>query len=86
MATIISPRGNQFTVPDESLQSYLEQGYRDASAPAPDSRPYSQMKVAELRGLLEARGLDVDGKKGDLIAALEADDAAEAEPVEDDEE
>ncbi|MDZ4045173.1 MAG: SAP domain-containing protein [Rhodoglobus sp.] len=86
MATIISPRGNQFTIPDDSLQSYLDQGYRDASAPPTDTRLYSQMKVAELRDLLEARGLDIDGKKGDLVAALEADDLAEAEPVEDDEE
>lgn len=48
---------------------------------------YSQMRVAELRAEIERRNegrdeadrLSADGRKADLVAVLEADDAAHAE-------
>jgi len=48
---------------------------------------YSSMKVAELRAEIERRNagrdeadlLPVEGRKADLVAALEADDAAQTE-------
>lgn len=36
---------------------------------------YAAMKVDELKDELARRGLPADGKKADLVAALEADDA-----------
>lgn len=39
---------------------------------------YSKMKVADLKALVEERGLEAEGnKKADYIAALQADDAAD---------
>lgn len=44
---------------------------------------YKDGTVAELRAELERRGLDTDGKKPELVARLEADDA-DTEDDEDD--
>lgn len=41
---------------------------------------YAHLKVAVLDKLLEDRGLTVDGKKADKVAALEASDAQTPEP------
>jgi hypothetical protein len=40
--------------------------------------PYSKWKVDDLRDECKARGLPTDGKKEDLAARLEADDAQDA--------
>ena len=44
----------------------------------PTAPAYAKMKVDELRELASTRGVEVDAdaKKADLVAALEADDAA----------
>ncbi len=46
---------------------------RDAER-AREDVDYSEWKVAELRDELDARGLDTDGNKADLVARLEEDD------------
>eukprot|EP00227_Mantoniella_beaufortii_P020844 CAMPEP_0197599672 /NCGR_PEP_ID=MMETSP1326-20131121/31857_1 /TAXON_ID=1155430 /ORGANISM="Genus nov. species nov., Strain RCC2288" /LENGTH=68 /DNA_ID=CAMNT_0043166681 /DNA_START=33 /DNA_END=235 /DNA_ORIENTATION=+ len=52
----------------------------------PDTPGLKKLKVAELKELLEARGLDSAGKKDDLVVRLDASrmdaaaDAADAEP------
>jgi len=47
-----------------------------ASTLAAKESDYSKMKVDDLRAALEAKGLPVDGNKGDLIARLEDADEA----------
>lgn len=57
------------------------------SAATDGAEGYSAMKVADLRAEIDRRNdgrdeadlLSTDGKKADLVAALEADDAATAE-------
>jgi ribosomal protein L22 len=44
-----------------------------------ERRDYASLKVDELQGLLEERGLPKSGKKAELIARLEEHDAAGAE-------
>lgn len=48
----------------------------DAPAEAP-AEPYAGAKVAELRKVLEDRGLDVEGRRADLVERLVADDEAQ---------
>lgn len=43
---------------------------------------YTDAKVDELRAALKDRGLDTTGNKADLIARLEADDAADEDEEE----
>lgn len=89
MATIVSPKGKQFVVPDSVEADYLAQGYTRPGQTAPVTLEYSAMKVADLKAIIAERNADrdevdrisVDGKKRDLVAALEADDAAEPDPA-----
>ena len=48
------------------------------AADALDAAAVPKMKVADLKSALEARGLEVDGKKGDLVGRLQAALAAPA--------
>lgn len=51
----------------------------EVAAPAEaEAKPYDKRKNDDLRAELEARGLDSSGKKAELVARLEADDAAKA--------
>ncbi len=47
--------------------------------PDPDLPAYAEMTNDDLRVELASRGLEVDGKKVDLVARLEADDAEDEE-------
>lgn len=71
----------------DATAARLGPGYRplDAHKPAADTKPggdYARMTVARLRAEIERRNagrdeddrLPADGKKADLVAALEADD------------
>jgi hypothetical protein len=44
-----------------------------------DGTDYASLGVTALRGLLKERGLPTSGTKDELVAALQADDAAQAE-------
>lgn len=69
--------GVPFDVDDDIADSLLEQIDLYQLAPAGG---YGRQKVDELRGLAAARGIDTGGlKKPDIIAALEAADAEEAQ-------
>lgn len=58
-------------VPDDVAEQINAPGvFEDEDA----SGGYAAMKVDELRDELAKRGLPADGKKADLVAALEADD------------
>jgi len=46
-----------------------------AQKPAAKSKSYSKMKIAELKAVLRERGLSLKGKKAELVARLEADEA-----------
>lgn len=58
----------------------------DGSASSPAAEGYESLKVADLKAEIESRNegreeadlLSAEGKKADLIAALEADDARSA--------
>jgi hypothetical protein len=90
MATVVSPKGKQFVVPDSVEADYLAQGFTRPGQVAPVALEYSAMKVADLKSLIGERNagrdevdlIPTDGKKADMVAALEADDAREPEPVE----
>jgi hypothetical protein len=49
---------------------------------APTDPSYGSMKVDALRALLTSRELETTGNKAELVARLEAADAAAAEPTE----
>lgn len=85
MATVITNRGQSFTVPDETLQSHLENGFTDASAAHVQPTEYSTLKVGQLRDILRDRGLPTEGTKPELIEQLVASDAAAAAPADEDE-
>lgn len=46
-----------------------------AAAADEAAHDYASMKVDELRAALDARGLDTEGLKADLVERLQADDA-----------
>ena len=56
------------------------EGGQAAAAAAALSKPVDQMKVAELRRALEARGLEPTGLKAALVARQQAVEPAESEP------
>ena len=63
---------------DELVRSgrLAEQGSDAAeTAVAGDGSDYDGFKVGDLRAALKERGLETSGRKADLIARLEADDA-----------
>lgn len=86
MARLIAPNGATVNVSDEKAKRLLGQGYKPhGAAPAADSSsPYSSMKVDEIKAEIESRNegrdeadlLPLEGKKADLVATLDADDAA----------
>lgn len=77
--TVLGPvdPGAPFEVDDDIADSLLEQSDLYQLAP---TGGYSKQKVDELRDLATARGIATEGlKKPDIIAALEAADAEEAQ-------
>lgn len=82
MVRLTAPNGAIVDVSEEKATRLLRQGYQTSGA-ASSSSPYSSMKVDELKSEIEARNegrdeadlLSLDGKKADLVAALDADDA-----------
>jgi hypothetical protein len=86
MARLTAPNGATVSVSDEKADRLVSQGYKPfaSAAPADSKSPYSSMKVDELREEIDARNrgreeadsLSLEGKKADLVATLDADDAA----------
>jgi hypothetical protein len=77
MARLTSPLGVTVQVPDEMVDALVGQGFESQDS------GYESLKVADLRAEIEKRNegrdesdlLPVDGKKADLVAALEDDDS-----------
>jgi hypothetical protein len=74
----------------ESIEHLKSLGYLEGTDGAEESdepKGYADQKVDELKAEIESRNVDreddaklsTDGKKADLVAALEADDKAQAE-------
>ena len=59
----------------------LETERKNKKEPLAPLKPPRDMKVAELQEALKARGLPKYGRKGDLVARLEASLKAEAQPL-----
>lgn len=86
MARLTAPNGATVSVSDEKAKRLLSQGYTSfgAAVTADSKSPYSSMKVDEIKAEIESRNegrdeadlLSLEGKKADLVAVLDADDAA----------
>jgi len=89
MPRLIAPNGATVSVSDEKAERLLSQGFKAPGAAAESEKSgkaegYNALKVADLRAEIEKRNegreedaaLSTEGKKVDLVAALEADDAA----------
>lgn len=89
MARLTTPAGATVNVPDEKVERLLSMGFSASGAAATtDSKsPYSSMKVDEIKAEIESRNegrdeadlLSLEGKKADLVAVLDADDAASSD-------
>lgn len=75
-------------VPEEKLERLLRMGFSPADeSGATKPEGYAAMKVDELKAEIESRNenrdedglLSTEGKKADLVATLEADDASKPE-------
>lgn len=85
MASIISPKGKRFNVPASVVGDYLEQGFTVAGATSgPEAVGYDALKVPALAEIIAQRNegreeadLIPTGKKAEMVAALQADDARE---------
>jgi len=83
---LTAPNGATVNVPDEKAERLLTMGFTDpgASATADSKSPYSSMKVDDIKAEIDSRNegrdeadlLSLEGKKADLVAVLDADDAA----------
>ena len=69
--------GLKMEIVDANVSAYDARENAAAAQAEANSGDYDSMKVADLKALAEERGLDSDGKKADLVAALQADDASE---------
>jgi hypothetical protein len=72
---VIAPKGQDdagkvHTIPKVDLQGFLDNGWTVEGG----SVAYADMSVTQLKAELKARSIEADGKKEDLIAALEAAD------------
>ncbi|WP_213452886.1 SAP domain-containing protein [Rhizomonospora bruguierae] len=78
--------GSVVNVDDVTAERLLAEGWEPAPKPTAEAAAvdgYAGMKVAELRAEIERRNegrdeeerIPAEGKKADLVAALEADDA-----------
>lgn len=86
MARLTAPNGATVSVSDEKVKRLLSQGYTSfgAAATADSKSPYKSLNVADLKAEIDARNrgredadlLSLEGKKADLVATLDADDAA----------
>lgn len=86
MTILTAPGGATVNVPDEKVDRLLAMGFSTpAATPATDSTsPYKSLNVADLKAEIESRNegreeadmLSLEGKKADLVATLDADDAA----------
>jgi hypothetical protein len=69
MASITSPHGETYTVPDEAVSSLRAQGWR---APGTGERPSAEWSIKRLREYAAAHEVDL-GKarlKADVLAAI----------------
>lgn len=86
MTRLISPAGTVVSVADDKADRLAAWGFKPygESESGKVAEGYSALKVADLKAEIERRNegregdalLSVEGKKADLIAILEADDAA----------
>lgn len=89
MTKMIAPNGATVNVSEEKAGRLLALGFKaPGDKQAADSKsPYASMKVDELRTEIESRNegreeadlLPLEGKKADLVATLDADDASDDE-------
>lgn len=89
MTRLIAPGGATVNVPDEKADRLRAMGFTtpDATSAADSKSPYSSMKVDEIKAEIESRNegreeadlLSLEGKKADLVATLDADDASDDE-------
>lgn len=84
MTKMTAPNGALVEVSEEKGKRLLKQGYKPRGA-APDSTsPHASKNVADLKAEIDRRNegrdetdlLSVEGNKADLVATLDADDAA----------
>lgn len=68
----ITPDGDTVTVFEVDAPHFDEKGWKRADGSA--AKSYADMSTKELKATLADRGIEADGKKEDLIAALEAAD------------
>jgi hypothetical protein len=93
MVRLTAPNGATVDVSEEKAGRLAAQGFRPADGEAVATQStsdtesdYSALKVADLKAEIEMRNdgregdavLSTEGKKADLIATLEADDADES--------
>jgi hypothetical protein len=84
MTKMTAPNGALVEVSEEKAERLLKQGYTSRSAASASTSPHASKNVADLKTEIERRNdgreeadlLSVEGKKADLVATLDADDAA----------
>lgn len=79
MSTIkfINPDGAEVEVPESDAPHFDAKGWPRAEGygkQQEEGKPYAKMTVPELKALLAERGIEAEGNKADLIAALELAD------------
>ena len=90
MAYLETLHGVRVSVDDDKVERLLASGsYRRESGAGSDEpkSPYASMKVDDLRAEIESRNegreeadlLSLEGKKADLVATLDGDDASDDE-------
>lgn len=87
LVVFLTPAGEPFSMDPRWADSTVREAWkahqRDKSKAADDQEEeeefldYQSMTNEDLRGELAARGLDVSGKKADMVQRLEEDDAKE---------
>lgn len=68
----ITPDGIAVSVPEADAAHFDAKGWKRSDGSSP--KTYADMSMKELKATLADRGIEADGKKEDLIAALEAAD------------
>jgi len=84
MGTLIHPKGQTVTVPDDTEDYYLQKGWAHAGtrpAEAPSEHPDKSWKNDDLVAYAAEHSIDLDGatKKDDLLSAIAAN--KKIEPV-----
>lgn len=84
MTKLTAPNGALVEVSEEKGKRLLKQGYKPRGAASDSTSPHASKKVADLKAEIDRRNegrdeadlLSVEGNKADLVATLDADDAA----------